>query len=46
MGVFAENFGYTPAEYRALTWRDRRHLIEHLKERAARTRPGPRGRPI
>ena len=37
LGAFAEVFGYTPTEYRALTYRDYHALVEYLvaRERAA-----------
>jgi hypothetical protein len=35
MGLFADVFGYTPDEYRALTVADFGVLLEYLKEREA-----------
>jgi hypothetical protein len=34
MPVFAEAFGYTPTEFRAITYRDYVRLVRHLNERA------------
>lgn len=36
MGPFAETFGYTPAEFRALAFADFQRLTKHLIDRAER----------
>ena len=37
MPVFAESFGYTPSEFRALKYRDFHRLVRHLEEKAKAT---------
>ena len=36
LGPFAEVYGYTPSEFRALQFRDFRRLTKHLADRAER----------
>jgi hypothetical protein len=36
MGVFAEAFGFTPEEFRAISMEDRRRLVRYLREKQER----------
>lgn len=38
MGAFAEVFGYTPDQYRALSFTDYERLLRYLEERNRRMR--------
>lgn len=40
LGPFAEAFGYTPGEFRALRFADFQLLVKHLGDRVERARAG------